>query len=84
MASSFMFKKLDFIEENRMFLLDKISIKIYNIYRVKEQEVIKMDDETCEWIRWLISTAIELFGLWLAWKSQKKPSHRKLRKKHKR
>ena len=43
-----------------------------------------MSDDVSEWIRWSISTAIELLGLWLAWKSQKKPSHRKLRKKHKR
>ena len=44
-----------------------------------------MNDETSEWIRWIISTVIEICGLWLAWKStQEKPSHRKLGKKHKR
>lgn len=44
-----------------------------------------MNDETGEWIRWLISTALELCGLWLTWKpTQKKPPHRKQVKRHKR
>lgn len=44
-----------------------------------------MNDDIGEWIRWLISTALELLGLWLTWKAtREKPSHRKLRKKHKR
>ncbi len=44
-----------------------------------------MNDETGEWIRWLISTVLELCSLWLAWKSaQEKPSHRKPSKKQKR
>ena len=44
-----------------------------------------MNDETGEWIRWIISTVLEMCGLWLTWKSaQEKPSHRKLGKKHKR
>lgn len=30
--------------------LDKISIKIYNIYRVKEMEVIKMNKEDIKWL----------------------------------
>lgn len=78
-------EKLDFIEEKSDFPIGEIPQRVYNKYRNQGEEVIKMNDETGEWIRWIISTVLEMCGLWLAWKSaQEKPSHRKLRKKHKR
>lgn len=47
-------EKLDFIEENSDFPIDKIPQKVYNKYRNQGEGVIKMNFEKSDW-EWLIS-----------------------------
>lgn len=74
-------KKLDFIEENRRFLLDNITKKVYNIYRVKEVIKMQVEKSDVEWLIGLISTWIIAL---LPYITNKKPLKRSKRRKQNR